>query len=132
MSWVDYVIRTERIRAIYGDHLPSLDGITLREVTLDYEYLSVLLGFDLPELPVVMPKKWERKGADSVRLILDFSELSELAIQGWAAPLKVDLRMKKTGNGEVSAAIDSEEVYFSATARFASIREISAHKSPRG
>ncbi|SDP84369.1 Immunity protein 50 [Actinopolyspora xinjiangensis] len=130
MSWVDYVIRTEGIRAIYGDHLPGLDGITLREVTLDYEYLSVMLGFDLPELPVVMPKKWERKGADSVRLKLDFLDPSELAIQGWTAPLKVDLRMKKTDNGEVSAVIDSGEVYFSATARFASIREISAHKSP--
>ncbi|WP_157062783.1 Imm50 family immunity protein [Actinopolyspora mortivallis] len=72
MSWPDLVLHTEGIRAIYGDHVPTLDGITLREVVIDHERSSTILTFDLPELPETMPKKWAQKGADSVRLKLDF------------------------------------------------------------
>ena len=83
-AWTDHVIDSHLIKAIFGEHCPSLTNVNLHEVTLHRDDPTLLLRFDLDlsELPADPPKKWVTQRANTVQLLLKALDVRELSIIG--------------------------------------------------
>ncbi|MBA8824348.1 hypothetical protein FHX42_001695 [Saccharopolyspora lacisalsi] len=128
MSWVDLVIHSKGIKAIYGDHTPSLTGIDLHKVVFDYDRIHVTLVFDLPELPATLPAKWQKRECDVVQIEMDLIEISDLSARVWGSRTSTSIHMVES-QGKLNVSVQSETGELSATADFASLQRISAYRS---
>ena len=83
MSWVDLILDSRSIRAIFCDMDPSLDSVDLLEVRLDRQGGSLFLNLDLADYPAVPPKKWLAQKANTVQIELELSSILTVSIAGW-------------------------------------------------
>ena len=126
MTWVNFLLDSQSIRSIYGECLPPLSDLDLHEVRLDRRGTSVFLRFDLGEYPTSPPKKWIAQKANTVQLELQFSEVSNLTLNGWGNELPISLRISEIPDGGYEVTC-GELPNLSMTARWISIYKISAH-----
>jgi hypothetical protein len=101
-NWLDALDDSRGIRAIYGDDVPPLTGVTMNEVCLHHDGPRVVLRFDLSRYPANPPKKWADQGFTTVQLQLMLVDIHELSIAGWSNESVVDLSLERTDNGVVA------------------------------
>ena len=100
-NWLDALDDSRGIRAIYGDDVPPLTGVTMNEVCLHHDGPRVVLRFDLSRYPANPPKKWSDQGFTTVQLQLMLVDIHELSIAGWSNESVVDLSLEQTDNGVI-------------------------------
>lgn len=82
--WLHSVDGAEGLRAIFKDVEPSLAAVRLHEVTLHQDGPTVVLRFDLAELPPAPPSKWQKAGLNTVQLKLSLEGVREVTLSGWS------------------------------------------------
>jgi len=61
------------LRAIYGNKLPSLEHVDINQIDLiTGEDMTILITFEIADLPSAMPTKWTNRGVNAVILRLRF------------------------------------------------------------
>lgn len=98
-DWLDVVDDPRAIRAIFGDHTPSLQDVDVFDLVMsrDGPYLDV--RFDLPEYPTEPPGKWADKGANRVQLTLRAQPIRELSVVGIRWQMRATLTVRTDGDG---------------------------------
>ncbi|UKA05131.1 immunity 50 family protein [Photobacterium damselae subsp. damselae] len=56
MNWTKYLLDSNKIKAIFGDKIPSIEAIDLHEVLLNRDGPKVTFRFDLSDYPDNPPK----------------------------------------------------------------------------
>ena len=94
-AWTDHIIDSRPIKAIFGEHCPSLANVNLHEVTLHQDGPTLLLRFDLDlsEFPTDPPKKWVTQRANTVQLRLKALDVRELSIIGAATTMTATITL---------------------------------------
>lgn len=94
-AWTDHVIDSHLIKAIFGEHCPSLTNVNLQEVTIHRDCPTLLLRFDLDplEFPADPPKKWVTQRANTVQLRLKALDVRELSIIGAATTMTATITL---------------------------------------
>ena len=97
-NWIDLILEAASVTAIFGPHVPTLDGIDLHEVTLHRDGPRVQLRFDLREFPEQPPKKWVSGGFNRVQLRLMALGVQTFSIEGLQSNMKLNLRLEEDGS----------------------------------
>lgn len=97
--WMELLVDARSIQTIYGENVPTLDGIDLHEVVLKRDGPSVLVRFDLNCFPMHPPKKWEMGCFNRVQLTLLGLGVRELTIKGLQTECSLDLHVAEEGAG---------------------------------
>jgi hypothetical protein len=79
-SWLDCIQDVRALRAVYGDHVPALDGVRMAHIAVDWDGRCVRVGFDLPEFPAVPPVKWRE--FTTVHVTLALYEVTDVRVDG--------------------------------------------------
>ncbi len=95
-SWLNSLIDDAAIKAMYGQRIPSLDGIEFHEIALNREGQKVLLRFDLSDFPETVPKKWISLGYNVVQLRLLAFGIRQFDISGPIPEGYVNLVISRT------------------------------------
>lgn len=94
-NWLDFIEDATSVIAIYGDNLPTLEGVDLHEVSLHRDGPRVHLRFDLPVFPGQPPKKWSAANFNRVQLRLIAVGVQDLQISGLQSTCVLDLKITK-------------------------------------
>ncbi|HVX46990.1 MAG TPA: Imm50 family immunity protein [Mycobacteriales bacterium] len=124
-DWLDCIDDPRAIRAVFGDHTPPLQGITLHSVKVDLQLFSVELDFDLPEFPIDPPVKWRKFNTVALRLRL--YELSDLHIDGLPAHDVTDVLIEPDGE-HFRTTVRSSGLSASVRSRWIDIGKMSAYQ----
>lgn len=127
-EWLDLLTDSKAIRAVYGDELPTLEGVDLLDLRLHRDGPRLLLKFDLAKFPRVPPRKWVAQGLNVVRVELSMFSLNEVAISGFSRRPVVDIILRKNGD-DIELVIDDEAVRVKARAEFAVLGSMEAFLS---
>ncbi|MGW7350324.1 Imm50 family immunity protein [Streptomyces sp. NPDC054784] len=126
MDWTILLEGATAIHAIYGDHTPRLDAVSLHEVSLAREGPQLTLRMDLAEYPSSPPSKWAAQGFDTVQIQIDLFGLQSVCLENLSAMIIGDLAITREG-GVISTRFDSRQMKLQAVSDFASLARISAH-----
>lgn len=128
MSWVDLLLDSRSIRAIFGDLDPALDLVDLHEVRLDRQGGSLFLNLDLADYPAVPPKKWVVQEANTVQVELEFSSVLSVTIEGWGTATGSHLEIARNAEGQIELMC-RDVPRIRATAEWLTLRRIGAYRS---
>ncbi|MEI5033166.1 Imm50 family immunity protein [Streptomyces sp. S1A(2023)] len=87
---------------------PDLNQCDLFHILADERGDSITLGFQTDQIPVHIKPEWEGKEYNSFTFYLVFSGVQELAIQGWAAPARKRVSMRRDLDENLTVTVTSE------------------------
>lgn len=128
MSWVDLLLDSRGIRAVFGDLDPALDSVDLHEVRLDRQGGSLLLSLDLADYPAVPPRKWVAQEANTVRVELELSPILAVTIAGWGTELGAHLEIVRNAEGQIELTC-RDVPRMSVTAEWLTLRKVAAYRN---
>lgn len=99
MTWTDHLLNSERIKAIYGSEVPSLNSACIHEIRLDRRATSAYISMDLLDYPSPPPAKWTSNNTIQVELYI--SDIESLSVDGWASEMHPDLEIHKTHGSKI-------------------------------
>ncbi|MEE1885598.1 Imm50 family immunity protein [Pedobacter flavus] len=74
--WLTLVNNNIAVSSIYKEIIPSLKGIFIHEFNfITGPVFSILLKFDLSELPIDIPAEWNETDYNTVQLQMEFYEI---------------------------------------------------------
>lgn len=112
MSWIDLLVDSSAIRAVFGEELPTLNKVDLHELSLHRDGPRVSLRFDLSVFPTSPPKKWAALGFNRVQLKLLAVGAHDLAVKGWGSECKCDITISPD-NGKLILQAKGRSLEFS-------------------
>ena len=80
---------------VFSSPVP-INAIELFGVSIDNDKNNMTIGFDIDEVPDVIPEKWSRTKFNTCRLGLEFGEIRELSMKNIPASSKLKVEIKKT------------------------------------
>lgn len=89
--WIDFLVDSAPVKAIFGDQIPSGRGLTLHDITIGRDGPGIILRFDFPEFPADPPAKWAKKQFNRVQITLDAGAVHDLSIYGVSTEMLADL-----------------------------------------
>ncbi|NIM40577.1 MAG: hypothetical protein GTN84_06170 [Hydrogenophaga sp.] len=126
-NWTDLLRDAAPIKAIYGLHLPTLEGIDLHEICLHRDGPRALLRFDLKDFPSFPPKKWSSSGFNRVQIRLCATDVQSVKLEGLGKNMVLDLAVVKDG-ARVRLRADNGVVRFDMRATSVFVETVSAYK----
>jgi hypothetical protein len=124
--WTENLVDATALKVIYGQDMPSLEGINLHGIDIQRDGPRVLLRFDLREFPKQPPKKWESSGFNRVQLRLLAVGVSELQINGLQSNCILDLNITEE-KGTIRLSADSGAMKIDIAAEHLIIDGVSAY-----
>ena len=126
-KWLDFLEDARSVKAIFGDDVADLTGVTVRVVELNSDGARVRVKLDLKDFPISAPKKWINSGFNCVQIAIDFFPVSSLSVEGICT----------SQVGDVSISSIDGDIYFKflgptvihLVSGFAAIHNISAYKN---
>ncbi|MFJ9577650.1 Imm50 family immunity protein [Streptomyces sp. NPDC101191] len=79
------IANLELLTSLYGE-IPTLSGLRLRSINVNWRGPTVTLRVDLPEFPEAIPKDWLESGVDTIQCHLQFLAVADLSLTTWAPP----------------------------------------------
>ncbi|MFU8854673.1 Imm50 family immunity protein [Micromonospora sp. SL1-18] len=125
LEWINALSNPQRVLAVYGATMPTLENVHIHEVCVDREGPTLRMRFDLSKIPTNPPQKWRRDGLDVVQLEIAFGGVSEIAIQQFSTDPVCDLKIQKDGSVYFSG--ESDSVRLAGVASTATVLRISAY-----
>lgn len=127
-SWLEFVDNSAGLRAVYGDDLPTLESIELRQVCLHADGPSAYLSFDLAAFPISPPKKWQIARANTVSITIDLLSVRSVSITRWGTYGVSNLTLERK-DGSISATLEGREVSMNVVSDFAQVKSMSAYQN---
>jgi Immunity protein 50 len=127
-TWLDSVSDPRPVRAIYGDHVPSLERTSLHEVSLHRDGPRAVIRFDLADFPDHPPKKWLERGYDVVQVQIMLVGIWRFSLEGWTTEPVVNIEIAKE-NGGIKLFASDGPVRIEINSDVAIISSISAYKN---
>jgi hypothetical protein len=125
-DWLSFLDDQRPITAIFGEAVPALNGVTIHELTVNYNGGYVLVNFDLPEFPKDPPKKWVNQGFNVVRVELAVYGVQQLSIDGWQAGLAANMALDQDVD-LVRISISADEATAVTAGTLVYVQKISAY-----
>lgn len=125
--WTHSVDGAEGLRAIFKDVEPSLAAVRLHEVTLHQDGPTVVLRFDLAELPSAPPSKWQKAGLNTVQLKLALEGVRDVTMVGWGKNNVGPIEIRSAEPQGLEVAFTGEESRVRVTCDIARIDRVSAY-----
>ncbi|ENX3944729.1 Imm50 family immunity protein [Photobacterium damselae] len=127
MNWTKYLLDSNKIKAIFGDKIPSIEAIDLHEVLLNRDGPKVTFRFDLSDYPENPPKKWQAAGFNCVQVQLVALSVHDLQINGFSSKYKCGMSISSDEKQIVSVKIDKNDLKIYLKAEHLFIDSISAY-----
>lgn len=127
MIWTELVENPQAIFSIFQT-APSLDGVDIASVTLDYNGPAVSLSVLLDEYPTKPSIKWQRNTANAVALDIQLLAVEDLAVRGWRNENKVTFRFKRLDSGRISVEVSGAVFDFRCSCGWIRINHISPYQ----
>lgn len=126
MTWIDLLTNPEPIRSVYGDEVPTLDNISVFDITLDRNSAKLNLRFDLENFPSRPPKKWRESANNTVQLTLSFIPACDVKIEGWNVSPVGSLSMDRLPSGRILVNLGPNPK-LSLTSEFVTLKKMTAY-----
>jgi hypothetical protein len=110
MSWLLCADNPEAVFQLYGDEVPSLDGVRLAELTLHEDGPRLRLRGDFGTFPANPPPRWRLQGYNTVHFELDLYGFSDISIRGWSANNRVTIQMESLPGPSVGVHVKGDTV----------------------
>jgi len=116
------------LRSIYGNSIPSLEGVFLHEIKISNgEELTCYVRFDLASLPHAAPAKWKERGVDAVQLTMQLISAGIIHFSSAGDDVVGDIEIKPAeGFKTVSYKAKGKEI-FQMRAKWILINSISGY-----
>lgn len=82
-NWIEFLVNSQPIKAIYGDCTPSLNNVDVHSVIFNRDGPTVSIKLNLNEYPTKPPKKWEVQKFNTVQIVLSFLGVKSINMSGW-------------------------------------------------
>lgn len=125
MGWLDLVTNPQGLRDIFQGDVPSLEGVTLHEISIDREGPALRLRLDLPGYPADPPARWRRGGFNTVQVELLFGGVRDLSLAGISTEMLVNVEIQR--QGDVIVDVSSPAVRVAAAAGSVTISRLEAY-----
>lgn len=125
-AWTALILNPQGLKAVYGERLPPLTAVRLRQLTLHEDGPALTLRLDLSTFPADPPLKWAAKGFNTVQITLSFSGLRTLTLHGFGTEITADLVLEAAGTG-VTVHLAAPGITVAATAEIAYLAALSAY-----
>lgn len=129
-SWIEGVVDSKAIEAIFGDVVPCLAGVELLELVVDGRGPTLRLRFNLPDFPESPPKKWVQRQANTVQMTMSAFEVRGLSIQGAASEMIVSLELFREDEG-MRVVVNGDHIGIDCLAGWVYVDKISAYTDRR-
>lgn len=129
--WVDMLVDSSPISAIYGQDIPSLDCVDLHEIQIHRDGPRVTIRFNLGGYPARAPAKWVSSGFNTVQLSLMAMGVKELQVEGLGTECPMNLAIAKEG-GLLRICATGEFIKLNVAADALILDGISAYRRERG
>ncbi len=128
--WIENIVDSSAIRAIFGNTAPSLAGVQLVELAVNDRGPTLRLRFNLPDFPGNPPKKWAQQQANTVQITMSAFEVRSLSIQGASTEMIASIRLSREGES-VRISVVGDHISIDCLAGWIYIDKISAYMDSR-
>lgn len=125
-DWLDVVDDARAVRAIFGDHTPSLQDVDVFDLVMSREGPYLDVRFDLPEYPAEPPVKWAGNGANRVQLTLRAHPIRELSVVGIRWQMTATLTVQTEGD-DILLSLVGDGIEVRALSESLSVQRVSAY-----
>lgn len=116
------------IQSIYGEKIPSLQDINLREVKIiNGEDVQCYLKFDTKELPKEKPLKWVERNVNTVQIELLLVKTEILFFEIIAKFLIGDMQIELIEDYKKVSLISKGKVLFTLKAKWLNIQSVTGY-----
>lgn len=126
-GWLDLLVDARAIRAVYGEQVPGVTGISVHEITAQPDGRRVRVRFDLAEFPADPPAKWVAARHDTAQLTLSFEDTHRVRFAGPLTDDIADLVLAGEDPG-VTALLLAPSFELTVRARWLVLSGISAYR----
>lgn len=126
--WIELVKGRDSLRAIFGDRQPSVDHVTMHEVTLHRDGPIATFRFDLAEFPDVPPPKWLASGDNTVQVRISFGSIEDLRVVGWSANCVGSLFVNRNASDHLDVIFNCPTSHIKFTCRDVILDKINAYR----
>lgn len=126
-DWLDLVVDAQALRAVFGEHAPTLSGIAVAEVSVQPDGRRVAVRFDLPEFPADPPAKWVAAGHNTVQVVLTFEGTEHMALTGPITDDAADLALTKDDE-RVTGTLTAPSFTLSVRSQWLFVTKMSAYQ----
>lgn len=127
IQWYEVVGRIDGLKALYGEDIPTLADVKMKEIVISGDGPIVFLKFDIAALPKILPVKWKSKGYDTVSIQLDLIEVTHLNLQDLDLSTRCAIHIRKVQD-ELAVSIVGKSVA-TITCRWVYLNSISAYRT---
>ncbi|GMV31293.1 MAG: hypothetical protein AMXMBFR59_34180 [Rhodanobacteraceae bacterium] len=127
MKWTEYLVDDRGIRAVYGDRVPSLDVVELRQVTLKIEGPTISLNLDLSQFPENPPVKWQGYRYNRLQVRLDFHGVRDVQLTGWTTASRANLSLQKDGE-DIAVHVAGESLNLRFLSMYLTVQEMTPYQ----
>ena len=120
--WYEYLHNSTFICMLYKD-VPDLENIEIAGVQVVSDGPTIKIGFDFPRFADFPPKKWD-PSFNTVGMVLEFCECSDLFWKGWCDTNIGSISITKESSGSFSVLVKTNEGQISFKSRFIFTQDI--------
>ena len=125
--WYNYVESIESLKSIYGEDIPSLKEIKVKEIIFYQDGPRIVSKIDLPVLPKSLPVKWKAKGYNTISIELQFIEISKLSFIDWKLINRCSVEILK--KSEILHVTFSGDITLNLECKWLHVNSISAYEN---
>lgn len=104
----------------------AINEIRLFILNIDNNYSTITLGFDIPEIPDILPTKWKTIEFNACRVGMKCSEIEDLSIKNLPSQNNLQLNIE-SGNSRLRVSAKSKSSSISFTTSFINLGEPSVY-----
>ncbi|MCP1621433.1 Imm50 family immunity protein [Pseudomonas nitroreducens] len=127
-NWLECLMSDKEIKAVYGEDIPDLKGLSFHEVAISRDGPKVSIRFDLGDFPSDPPKKWVANGFNCVQIVLAFSGVTDFEMKGWGLDNVGGIHVFRE-NDLVILELFGDGLYMRLRSDFSYVEKISAYKN---
>lgn len=107
------------LNKVFSGPIP-VGAIELSGISIDNDRNNITIGFDIDEVPDIIPEKWLKKQFNTCRIGLDCGEIKNILIENIPTTLKLNMEIKKKTYYLVNISNGASTIKF--TAKFIFLR----------
>jgi hypothetical protein len=114
MKWYEFADNPRAITALYAE-VPELEQVHLLEVAMDNRRMMTVT-VALPDFPDQPPPNWRWRNYTAIHLCLQFEQVRDFHLEGWASHQQADLSIEKTEDQQISFHLKAAQCCLQAVA----------------
>lgn len=124
MDWTELLLKKEPLN-VFFEKAPALNDVRILEVIINEDEPCLTIRLDLNEFPENPPSKWDA-GYNTVQIILEFIDISDLTLKGWSTNNFVTFKLEKS-NEKILVEIYGDSTNIKFLSSFINLQKLSAY-----